>query len=138
MMPRRWCICGPFRISLVPRGLLRPVILSLLTERPMHGFEIMEEVSARTAGMWRPGPGAVYPALISLEERGYVEVQEEGERAKKPYIITQKGSEAIEDIDDFLVEWESSMAQLGAIWRPRRHRRAARSRRPPQSPGEVP
>ncbi len=117
MTPRRWCICGPFRISLIPRGLLKPVILSLLTEGPRHGFEIMEEISARTGGMWRPGPGAVYPALLSLEERGYVEVQEEGERAKKPYAITERGLEAIEDIDAFLEEWESSMDRLEAIWR---------------------
>lgn len=121
-MPRRWCVCGPFRISLIPRGLLKPVILSLLSERPMHGFEIMEEVSARTGGMWRPGPGAVYPALLWLEERGYVEVQEEGERAKKPYRITEKGVKAIENLEDFLDDWVTSLSRLEGIWRPGRRR----------------
>jgi DNA-binding PadR family transcriptional regulator len=118
-MMRRWCICGPFRISLIPRGLLKPVILYLLSERPMHGFEIMEEISARTGGMWRPGPGAVYPALLWLEEKGYIEVQE-GEGSKKPYRITDQGQEAIENIDAFLEEWEMSMDRLEAIWRPGR------------------
>ncbi len=118
MPPRRWWFSGPFRVSLIPRGLLKPVILSLLSEGPMHGFEIMEEISARTNGMWRPGPGAVYPALLWLEERDYVEVQEEGERSKKPYAITEKGRKAIGDVDAFLEEWTDSMDHLGGIWRP--------------------
>lgn len=115
-MPERlYCYCGPFRISLVPRGLLKPVILRLLSERPRHGFEIMEEISARTGGMWRPGPGAVYPALLSLEEQGHVKVGEEGERSKKPYTITEKGREAIRDLDDLLGDWETSKDSLESL-----------------------
>lgn len=118
MAASRWCVCGPFRISLIPRGLLKPVVLSLLAERPMHGFELMEEIARRTGGMWRPGPGAMYPALLSLEEAGYVEVQEEGERAKKPYAITPPGREAIRGVESFLDEWETSLNRLEAIWQP--------------------
>ncbi len=120
--PRRWVVCGPFRISLIPRGLLKPVILSLLSERPRHGFELMEEISARTGGMWRPGPGAVYPALLELEEGGHVEVQEGGERARKPYAITEEGRKAIEGLDAFFEDWETSMNRLEAIWQVQRVR----------------
>ena len=115
-MPEQlFCYCGPFRISLVPRGLLKPVILHLLREGPMHGFEIMEEVTARTGGMWRPGPGAVYPALLALEEKGYVTVGEEGERSKKPYTITTKGREAVSDLGEVLGDWETSMGRLESL-----------------------
>ncbi len=110
-----YCYCGPFRISLVPRGLLKPVILRLLRGRPMHGFEIMQEVTARTGGMWRPGPGAVYPALLALEEEGYVTVGEEGKRAKKPYTITDKGREAVADLGDVMEDWETSMDTLESL-----------------------
>ncbi|MFQ6012554.1 MAG: PadR family transcriptional regulator [Thermoplasmata archaeon] len=106
------CYCGPFRISLVPRGLLKPVILHLLRERPMHGFEIMEEVAARTGGMWRPGPGAVYPALLALEEKGYVTVGEEGVRSKKPYTITAQGREAVASLGEVMEDWETSRDSL--------------------------
>jgi DNA-binding PadR family transcriptional regulator len=109
------CYCGPFRISLVPRGLLKPVILNLLRERPMHGFEIMEQVTARTGGMWRPGPGAVYPALLALEEEGYVTVGEEGERSKKPYTITDKGREAVSGLGEVLGDWETSRDSLEGL-----------------------
>ncbi|MFQ5908523.1 MAG: PadR family transcriptional regulator [Thermoplasmata archaeon] len=112
MADELYCYCGPFRISLVPRGLLKPVILHLLKERPMHGFEIMEEVTARTGGMWRPGPGAVYPALLALEGEGYVTVGEEGERAKKPYTITDKGREAVSGLGEVLGDWENSRDSL--------------------------
>lgn len=118
MAASRWCVCGPFRISLIPRGLLKPVILSLLAEKPMHGFELMEEVARRTGGMWRPGPGAMYPALLALEEGGYVAVQEEGPRAKKPYAVTPTGREAIKGVEGFLQEWEMSVDRLGSIWHP--------------------
>ncbi len=110
-----YCYCGPFRISLVPRGLLKPVILRLLRERPMHGFEIMEEVTARTGGMWRPGPGAMYPALLALAEEGYVTVGEEGERAKKPYTITDKGREAVTGLGDVMEDWATSMDTLESL-----------------------
>ena len=81
----------------------------------MHGFEIMEEVTARTGGMWRPGPGAVYPALLSLEEKGFVTVGAEGERAKKPYTITEKGREAVAGLGDIMEEWETSRDTLETL-----------------------
>ncbi|MEE9593336.1 MAG: PadR family transcriptional regulator [Thermoplasmata archaeon] len=115
MVDELHCYCGPFRISLVPRGLLKPVILNLLRERPMHGFEIMEEVMARTGGRWRPGPGAVYPALLALEEEGYVTVGEEGERAKKPYTITDKGRGAVSGLGEVLGDWETSRDSLEGL-----------------------
>lgn len=116
MADDRWCYCGPFRISLIPRGLLKPLVLHLLRERPMHGFEIMEEIADRTEGMWRPGPGAVYPSLVSLEADGYVEVGEEGARSKKPYRITAKGEEAVAGFGALLEDWETSLDLLEGLW----------------------
>ncbi|MCL4389346.1 PadR family transcriptional regulator [Candidatus Marsarchaeota archaeon] len=97
-MQKPWCMCGPFRIDLVPRGLLKPYVLSLLFERPMHGFEIMQEISERTNGAWRPGPAAIYPTLMMLEKGGYIERMHEkkqGERARLPFKITKKGEEVV-------------------------------------------
>ena len=44
MRRRDYCRFGPFRVGIIPQGLLKPIILNLLYERPMHGFEIMEEI----------------------------------------------------------------------------------------------
>ena len=54
------------------RGDVRAAALALLTERPMHGYEMIQELEERTDGVWRPSPGAVYPALQLLEDQGLV------------------------------------------------------------------
>src|SRR6478752_4451829 len=51
------------------RGDVRAAALALLTERPMHGYEMIQELEERTDGVWRPSPGAVYPALQLLEDQ---------------------------------------------------------------------
>jgi DNA-binding PadR family transcriptional regulator len=38
-------------------------VLLLLDERPMHGYELITEMTERSAGRWEPSPGTIYPAL---------------------------------------------------------------------------
>ena len=64
------------------RGDIRAAILLLLSEQPMHGYQIIHEVADRTGGTWRPSPGAVYPALAMLEDEGLVALtQQSGRRS---------------------------------------------------------
>ena len=58
------------------RGALRAAILSLLAERPMHGYQVMQELEARSGGRWRPSAGSVYPTLQQLEDEQLVSVDE--------------------------------------------------------------
>ena len=118
-MPGGCCRCGPFRVNIVPQGLLKPYILRLLSEKQMHGFEIMEEIFRRTNGMWRPGASAIYPTLTWLEEKGYIAEtwgEVKGEKARRPYKITAKGREALKDYDKFRSEWLEGVSQLKEIW----------------------
>ncbi|MHB8312013.1 MAG: PadR family transcriptional regulator [Candidatus Dormibacteria bacterium] len=65
----------------VPRGNVRAAILLLLSEQPRNGYQIMEEISQRSKGVWRPSPGSVYPALQLLEDEGLVRTEEsDGQR----------------------------------------------------------
>jgi DNA-binding PadR family transcriptional regulator len=114
-----WCRCGPFRVNLIPQGLLKPYILRLLTERPMHGFELMEEIFARTEGMWRPGPSAVYPTLVWLEAQGYIEAvtgERRGPKARRPFSLTRKGRDALRDEVTFRRAWMEGLSRLRQIW----------------------
>ena len=43
------------------RGNIRTAIVTLLAERPMHGYEIMSELAERSGGVWRPSPGSRVP-----------------------------------------------------------------------------
>ncbi|WP_435824101.1 PadR family transcriptional regulator [Actinoplanes missouriensis] len=71
------------------RQNVRPAILALLLERPMHGYEMIQELDARTNGIWRPSPGSVYPTLQLLEDEGLIEATADGGR--KSYQLTSDG-----------------------------------------------
>jgi DNA-binding PadR family transcriptional regulator len=71
------------------RGDVRLAILALLAERPMHGYEMIQELEARTQGAWRPSPGSIYPTLQLLEDEGLV-TSEESE-GRRRYALTEAG-----------------------------------------------
>jgi len=84
----------------VPRGLLRFYILRLLTERPMKGYEVITKIENRTEGVWKPGPGSIYPMLESLKKEGLIQaasVRKKETAQKRGTIlqITEKGKEAL-------------------------------------------
>ncbi|HYT80967.1 MAG TPA: PadR family transcriptional regulator [Actinomycetota bacterium] len=76
-------IPGPFfgRGPKVGRGDVRAAIMVLLAEGPMHGYQIIQELTQRSGGVWRPSPGSVYPTLQLLEDEGLIRSEEtEGRR----------------------------------------------------------
>ena len=58
-----------------PRGLLYFYALLSIARKPMRGYDLMREIEIKTDGAWRPGPGAVYPALQKLSKQGYVTIK---------------------------------------------------------------
>jgi DNA-binding PadR family transcriptional regulator len=68
---------------------VRGALLALLTERPMHGYEMIQELDQRTGGAWRPSPGSVYPTLQLLEDEGLIASVTDGGR--KQYALTEAG-----------------------------------------------
>jgi DNA-binding PadR family transcriptional regulator len=71
------------------RGNVRAAILALLAERPMHGYEMIQELESRTGGVWRPSPGSVYPTLQLLEDENLITGEEvEG---RKRFALTEAG-----------------------------------------------
>ena len=73
-----------------PRGDVRTALLALLSERPMHGYEMIQQLDERTGGIWKPSPGSVYPTLQLLEDEGLVtSSQSEG---RKLFTLTDEGA----------------------------------------------
>lgn len=56
------------------RGDLRNVILLLLADQPMHGYQIITTISEATGENWAPSPGAIYPRLSMLEDEGLITI----------------------------------------------------------------
>jgi DNA-binding PadR family transcriptional regulator len=72
------------------RGELKQAIVAVLAALgEAHGYAIMGELKERVGGRWRPSPGAIYPALLSLEELGLVDsVDEDGMKVDS---LTEEG-----------------------------------------------
>jgi DNA-binding PadR family transcriptional regulator len=96
------------------RGNVRTAILGLLTERAMHGYEMIQELEARTDGLWRPSAGSIYPTLQLLEDEGLVKSAEsDGRRA---YSLTDAGRAEADRLDrppwELFTEGDSTGAHL--------------------------
>lgn len=86
------------------RGDVRAAILLLLDEQPRHGYDLIQEITDRSAGAWTPSPGSIYPTLQILEDEGLVTIaQIEGRRTAS---LTDAGAEYVAD----------NRAQLGTPW----------------------
>ncbi|UNO38741.1 PadR family transcriptional regulator [Streptomyces sp. MST-110588] len=92
------------------RGDVRASILSLLKDRPMHGYEMIQEIAERSGGAWRPSPGSVYPTLQLLEDEGLISSESEG--GKKLFALTDAGRTEAEGVAG--VPWED--AGRGVDW----------------------
>ncbi|MGQ9597633.1 MAG: PadR family transcriptional regulator [Thermoproteota archaeon] len=80
-----------------PKGLLRYLILEMLSEKPMSGSEIMDMMEKETRGTWRPSPGSIYPLLTWLQEKGFVKALPKDENGVKRYELTNKGRRLLEE-----------------------------------------
>jgi DNA-binding PadR family transcriptional regulator len=87
------------------RGEVRSAILALLAERPMHGYQIINEIEERSHGSWKPSAGSVYPALQLLADEGLVSAEESNGR--KIYSLTEAGREEVAGADASTL-WDST------------------------------
>jgi DNA-binding PadR family transcriptional regulator len=69
-------------------------VLTLLAEAPMHGYQIITELSERSGGVWRPSPGSVYPTLQQLQDEGLVSVEEQ--EGRRTFSLTDAGRTEVE------------------------------------------
>ncbi|MCT4713369.1 PadR family transcriptional regulator [Enterobacteriaceae bacterium H11S18] len=68
---------------------LQLLLLSLLKDQASYGYELIKILAEKSGGFYTPSPGVIYPALTYMEDVGYVNVQQEGNR--KRYAINEQG-----------------------------------------------
>lgn len=93
---------------------MRAAILKLLTDRPMHGYEMIQEINERSQQLWKPSPGSVYPTLQLLVDEGLL-VSTEAEGSKKLFELTDEGRAAAEKIETAPWDEIASDADPGAL-----------------------
>ena len=99
----------------VRRGDVRAAILDLLGEgQPWNGYQIIQEIGARTQGLWRPSAGSVYPALQQLEDEALIEAQA-GEDRRRMYTLTEEGRAYVaEHADELRASWDAVTGSVDA------------------------
>lgn len=92
---KAWGKKGKGRWTVFERGDLKFVILRLIAERPMHGYDVMRALEEESCGWYTASAGSVYPTLQMLDDQGYLRT-EEGD-GKKIYHITEAGLAYLDD-----------------------------------------
>ena len=75
------------------RGNVKFVLLGLLLERPMHGYEMIKALEVASGGAYVPSAGTIYPMLQLLEDQGWVTCSHMS--GKKVYQITEQGQQQL-------------------------------------------
>ena len=91
------------------KGSSNSLLLCLLEEKPMYGYQIVKELEAKSQGYFKFKEGTLYPALYRLEKSGQITGRWQtlpNGRQRRYYYITDKGlSKLAVEIDqwqDFL------------------------------------
>ena len=54
------------------RGVMSLLILSLLDQEDMYGYQIVQEIAARSSGTIVTQEGSLYPVLYKLQDQGMI------------------------------------------------------------------
>ena len=103
----------PRRGPRVRRGDVRSAILDVLrtaaeseSQEQVNGYQVIQQISERSGGAWRPSPGSVYPTIQLLQDEGLVETDDE--RPRKTLVLTAEGTAYVAE----------HAQELAAVWAP--------------------
>ena len=100
------------------KGSMEMLILSLVEARARHGYEIGKLIESRSEGKLTFALPSVYPALLRLENRGWIKgrwVEKPGERQRCFYKLTAKGRRVLAQKQE---NWKEYIAAVNNIMEP--------------------
>ena len=80
------------------KGSTDSLLLALLVERPMYGYELLRHIEQRSEGYFRMKEGTLYPALHRLEREWLIEAVYRSNptgQHRRYYAITPKGTDVL-------------------------------------------
>jgi PadR family transcriptional regulator PadR len=99
----------------IRKGSTSLLILALLSEEPMYGYQISQELEKRSGGYFEMKEGLLYPLLHRLKREGLLNSEWQdavGERRRKYYTITGTGRQALKEQTQ---EWQIFMDKLQGV-----------------------
>ena len=100
------------------KGNTETLLLALLEQEPMYGYQIVKEVEQRSSGYFALKEGTLYPALHRLERANLVagRWQDTPNNVRRRYYeITAKGRQALADR---LKEWRLFARAMNSVMQP--------------------
>jgi PadR family transcriptional regulator, regulatory protein PadR len=96
------------------KGNTAALILTVLSEGPLHGYAVARRIEALSGEVLSLNEGSLYPALHSLEHEGAVtaEWEREGGRPRKVYRITAKGRKVLNELAQ---EWREFSGAVNKV-----------------------
>lgn len=96
------------------QGSLAMLILRLLEEKDMYGYEMIESLRGRSNNVFELKAGSLYPLLHSLEEKGYVTAYEDDSSGKtrKYYHLSGDGKRFLKEKKE---EWEVYSTAVSSV-----------------------
>jgi PadR family transcriptional regulator PadR len=95
-------------------GIPELVVLRLLSQQEMYGYEIVKAIQSRTRDSFSFGEGCIYPLLHHLEQARAVSSRRkdvEG-RSRYYYRLTSRGAKRLEDLSR---EWKQVAAGVALV-----------------------
>lgn len=99
----------------IRKGSTEILILRLLNDEPMYGYQIVQELKRRSGGYFDMKEGLLYPTLHRMKQAGFVTSEWEksdSHRRRKYYRLTAEGRDML---DEGSAEWDNFMRQMQAI-----------------------
>ncbi|RMF98708.1 MAG: PadR family transcriptional regulator [Gammaproteobacteria bacterium] len=95
-------------------GVPELLVLRLLAEREMYGYELARRIRLVTDDVIRLGEGVIYPALHGLEAAGALKARRKtvNGRTRVYYRLTSKGRRRLERL---LADWERVSTGVEAV-----------------------
>ena len=97
------------------RGTMELVLLKLISERPMYGYELIISLEQRGGDAFKLKEGTLYPVLYRLESDGLVETYwEMVERGvpRKYYRLTEAGAMRLKE---WVADWLAFSSSVNRI-----------------------
>jgi DNA-binding PadR family transcriptional regulator len=89
----------------------------MLSDEPMHGYQLMKQIEESTSGAWIPSHSLLYNTLNDLEERRFVSSKKEykGEVERIIYSVTRAGKTYLKEQVTQMVRMISQMMSTAAV-----------------------
>ena len=97
------------------KGSAELLVLSLLNDRPRHGYEIGQLIEMRSGGALRFNVASLYPLLYRLERRDWIKgrwIEKPGQRRRRYYRLTRTGEKVLAAQRD---GWREFVEAIGRI-----------------------